>query len=211
VRARYLQALEHGDVAEGGAGQFRYFRAGAALERMAVDHADVPALQAHVRTAEAQQQQRQEEDRADDHQDLEALERWLGHRHRRQRGGSAVAEISGQLEQRMILRSLFSRSLSLFLSRARESEKETAGRKRRESRASLAGHSRRFAVIEEALAVRHLASITGLVETKACRHGTHVLNMESPHSYASTSVLRERSAILNDGNAHVLYLYPVFP
>lgn len=48
VRARYLQALEHGDVTEGRAGELRYLGASAALERMPVNHADVSAFQAHV-------------------------------------------------------------------------------------------------------------------------------------------------------------------
>jgi len=52
VRARYLETLEHGDVAQGRAGKFRYLGAGAALERMSMDHADITAFQAHVGTAE---------------------------------------------------------------------------------------------------------------------------------------------------------------
>lgn len=86
VRAGYLEALEHGDVAEGRARELRYLGAGAALERVAVHHAHVAPLQAHVGAAEAQQQQRQEQDRADNQQDLETLERRLGHRRGRHRG-----------------------------------------------------------------------------------------------------------------------------
>lgn len=52
VRAWYLQALEHGDVAQGRAGKLRYLGSGATLERMSMDHANVSALQAHVGTAE---------------------------------------------------------------------------------------------------------------------------------------------------------------
>lgn len=88
VRARYLQALEHGDVAQGRAGELRYLGAGAALKRMPVHHAHVAPLQAHVGAAEAQQQQRQEQNGADNQQDLEALERRYGHRRGRHRGQS---------------------------------------------------------------------------------------------------------------------------
>lgn len=59
VRTGYLQAFEHGDVAERGAGQLRYFGTGAALERMTMDHAHVSAFQTHVGATETQQEQRQ--------------------------------------------------------------------------------------------------------------------------------------------------------
>lgn len=54
-----------------------------------MDHADVSAFQAHVGAAETQQEQRQEQDGADNQQDLEALQRRLGHRRGRQRRRSA--------------------------------------------------------------------------------------------------------------------------
>lgn len=85
VRAWYLQALEHRDVTQGRAGQLRYLGAGGAFERMSVDHAHVSAFQAHVGAAEAKQEQREEQDGADNKQDLEAFQRRLGHRRRRQR------------------------------------------------------------------------------------------------------------------------------
>lgn len=80
VRARYFQTLEHRDVAQGWAGELRYLGTSAAFEWMSVDHAHVSAFQAHIRAAEAEQQQRKEQNSADNQQDLEAFQRWFGHR-----------------------------------------------------------------------------------------------------------------------------------
>lgn len=95
MRAGYLEALEHGDVAERRGRELRYLGAGGTLERVAVHHAHVAPLQAHVGAAEAQQQQRQEQDRTDNQQNLETLERRLGHRRGCQCGRSGQV---GQIE-----------------------------------------------------------------------------------------------------------------
>lgn len=79
VRTWDLQTLEHRDIAQGRAGKLRYLGAGAAFERMSMNHAHVSPFQAHVGAAEAEQEQREEQDGADDQQNLEALQRRLGH------------------------------------------------------------------------------------------------------------------------------------
>ena len=71
---RYLKVVEHGDATEGrGARDLGDLRAG---ELLPVHDAHVagPSLQAHVRAAESQQQQCQEQQRADHQYDVQPAE-----------------------------------------------------------------------------------------------------------------------------------------
>lgn len=52
-RPRNLQPLEHNDTAQIRCGGFRYLGTRVTSEWMTMYHANVPALQAHVRTAQA--------------------------------------------------------------------------------------------------------------------------------------------------------------
>lgn len=56
VRTWYLQTLEHRDMAQGRAGKLRYLGAGAAFERMSMDHTHVSAFQTHVGATKTEQE-----------------------------------------------------------------------------------------------------------------------------------------------------------
>ena len=54
-----------------------------------MDHTHVTSFQTHVGTAKTEQEQREEQNSADNQQDLEAFQRWFGHRRGRQSRHSA--------------------------------------------------------------------------------------------------------------------------
>jgi len=79
VCSRYLDALEGADVAHTAATQLGDLRSTAHAHGQAAHYRNGATAQTVVGNSESQEQQGQEHDRADDHQDLDALQRRLQH------------------------------------------------------------------------------------------------------------------------------------